>query len=110
MARAEIIEVNNAETTGLQVVINAAGDALALWRQGGSGYSMYSKRYDLASSSWETPQLIVTVARGDYYHGYPIRNPQVAIDATGNALAVWQQRDGTDYILWTSRYGPETSQ
>jgi hypothetical protein len=30
--------------------------------------------------------------------------PQVAIDANGNALAVWYQSDGATYSVWANRY------
>jgi hypothetical protein len=28
--------------------------------------------------------------------------PQVAMDASGNAVAVWQQFDGTRYTVWAN--------
>ncbi len=31
-------------------------------------------------------------------------NPQIAFDANGNALAVWEQSDGTRSNIWANRY------
>ena len=31
-------------------------------------------------------------------------NPQISIDANGNALAVWQQSDDTGKNIWSNRY------
>jgi len=31
-------------------------------------------------------------------------SPQVAFDASGNALAVWYQHDGTRANIWANRY------
>jgi hypothetical protein len=44
---------------------------------------------------WRTAQLIETDDAG---------SPQVAADAAGNALAVWQQSDGTRISIWANRY------
>src|SRR4030067_1083902 len=48
--------------------------------------------------SWGTAALIETDNAGDAY------NPQIAIDAGGNAIAVWHQHDGTRYNIWANRY------
>lgn len=34
----------------------------------------------------------------------PVRNQQVAIDANGNALAVWPHADGGNYRIWSNHY------
>jgi hypothetical protein len=31
-------------------------------------------------------------------------NSQVAVDPSGNAVAVWQQSDGTRLSVWSSRF------
>lgn len=48
--------------------------------------------------SWGTAALAETDNAGSAV------NPQIAFDASGNALAVWQQFDGTRYNIWANRY------
>lgn len=65
---------------------------------------------------WNNPQIfattspLVTVIRNG---AVPINNadsvgstdsPQIAMDAYGNAIAVWRQFDGSQYSIWANRY------
>ena len=50
-----------------------------------------------ANSGWGTAQLIETDAE-------IAAAPQVAVDGSGNAVAVWEQYDGTRYNIWSNRY------
>lgn len=47
---------------------------------------------------WRAPVLIETNDAG------PAGSPQIALDAVGNAIAVWQQPDGTTQSIWANRY------
>ena len=49
-------------------------------------------------SGWGTAVLIETDNVGNAY------NPQVAVDESGNAIAVWKQFDGTRSNIWANRY------
>jgi hypothetical protein len=40
--------------------------------------------------------------------GWTYMTPQVAIDADGNAVAVWHQSDGTRTNIWSNRYTAST--
>src|SRR4030067_957017 len=51
-----------------------------------------------ATKSWGTAALSETDNAGDA--GYP----QIAVDAGGNAIAVWYQHDGTRWNIWANRY------
>ena len=51
----------------------------------------------LTGKYWRTPQLIDINAAGAY-------NPQVAVDGSGNALAVWEQDDN----IWANYYSSAT--
>ncbi|TPW09101.1 MAG: hypothetical protein FD130_2655, partial [Halothiobacillaceae bacterium] len=51
-----------------------------------------------AGAGWGVAGLIETDNAGS------ASSPQVAIDANGNALAVWHQSDGTRYNIWANRY------
>jgi hypothetical protein len=80
-----------------QISMDAAGNAVAVWQQfDGTRYSIWARRYD-ASAGWGVPQAIETNDDGD------ATAPQVAVDATGNAVAVWRQLVGTHAGIWASR-------
>jgi len=83
-----------------RLAVNAAGEAVAVWMQpgGGFGISIWANRYTPAGG-WGTAQRISG--------GIEVpQEAQVAIDADGNATAVWQQRNdaGTNTDVWTNRY------
>ncbi|RJF96460.1 hypothetical protein D3870_21820 [Noviherbaspirillum cavernae] len=96
---AQLIETGNAGDARLpQIAFDASGNALAVWTQSdGTRYSIWSNRYT-AGSGWGTPQLVET---DNADHAF---DPQIAIDAGGNALAVWTQSDGTRVNVWANRY------
>jgi hypothetical protein len=55
---------------------------------------------------WGDAVLIETNNPGNPYgHAY---GPQVAIDANGNAVAVWYQWGGTRTNIWSNRYTPSS--
>jgi len=96
---AERIETGGDDAYSPQIALDANGNALAVWRQyDGTRYNIWANRYT-AGSGWGTAELIETVS-GDAYF------PKVAIDANGNALAVWYQSDGTRNNIWANRYTP----
>ncbi len=81
-----------------QVGVDESGNAVAVWRQSdGSRYNIWANRY-IVSSGWATAQLIETGDAGD------VGNPQVAVDRSGVAVAVWAQNDGSRYNIWANRY------
>lgn len=96
---AQLIETDNAgEAEHPRIAIDTAGNALAVWDQSdGTRYNIWANRYT-AGSGWGTAQLIETNNAGEAYA------PQIAIDTAGNALAVWQQSDGTRDNIWANRY------
>jgi hypothetical protein len=102
--QAVLIETNNAgNATGPQVAVNASGDATAVWKQhDGSRHNIWSNRYSAKTGTWATAQLIETNNSG---HAY---DAQVAMDAGGNATAVWYQSDGTRNNIWSNRYSATT--
>ncbi len=83
-----------------RIAISASGNALVVWHQNdGTFYNIWSNRYTMGTG-WGTAVLIET---GNAGHAI---NPQVAIDGTGNALAVWQQSDGAHTNIVANRYTP----
>jgi hypothetical protein len=89
-----------------QVAINASGNAVVVWQQYddvGGRYNIWSNRYTASTGLWGTPEMIETDDSGWTY-----MTPQVAIDADGNAVAVWHQSDGTRTNIWSNRYTAST--
>ena len=102
---AALIETNdtgNASTP--QIAFDTSGNALAVWGQIGgtiSSFKIWANRYTL-NSGWGTAELIDAPSDGT------ASSPQIAFDASGNALAVWMQPDlGIDNI-WANRYTRNT--
>jgi hypothetical protein len=104
---AERIERNDGEARWPQIAMDAGGDAVAVWQQCDVGdcdcfgedceysrWNVWSNRY--TSGRWGTHQPIAS-DEGD------ATRPDVAVDATGNAVAVWQQFDGTHDNIWSNR-------
>jgi hypothetical protein len=96
-----LIEASNRLALGQQVAVDASGNAHAVWLQSdGTAFRLFSNRY-IAGSGWGTPtQLSSGIGSA--------ADPQVAVDATGNAVVVFVHFDGavvgaTDSI-WARRY------
>ena len=102
---ATLIETDNAaDTFSPQVAFDASGNALAVWSQyDGTRYSIYANRFTAATSSWGMAALIETDNAGN------AGDPQIAFDGSGNALAVWEQTDGTRFNIWANRFTAATS-
>jgi hypothetical protein len=95
---AQLIETDNAgPATSPRIAMDSSGNAIAVWQQSdGTRNNIWANRY--AGGSWGTAQLIETANAGDASY------PQIAMDSSGNAIAVWQQFDGTRNNIWTNRY------
>jgi hypothetical protein len=96
---AALIETDNAGNAyASQIAFDANGNALAVWQQrDGTRFNIWSNRYT-NGTGWGTAALIETDNAGDAYA------PQIAFDASGNALAVWVQSDGTRDNIWSNRF------
>jgi hypothetical protein len=67
----------------------------------GSRTNIYSSRYT-PGTGWGTPQLIEVNNAGD------AMNADIAVNAAGQALAVWEHSDGTFKSIMSNRYVPGT--
>ncbi|HEY8368425.1 MAG TPA: hypothetical protein VIM86_03845, partial [Thermodesulfobacteriota bacterium] len=86
-----------------QVAIDETGDVMALWLQDAPTIvSLLARRYDAASGHWETAAVLV-----DDADVYLLR---LAGNASGAAVAVWLQWDGSGYSLKSRRYDPGSGQ
>ncbi len=90
-------------------VAMAAGSAIVVWEQSDAGYThIGSTRVELASGGddayWGTPTLLETNAAGN------ADSAKIAMDGTGNAIAVWRQSDGNGKNdIWANRYPAGTT-
>jgi hypothetical protein len=97
---AEPTETSTGDATNPQVAVDAQGNAIAVWvRSSGTRLDIWSNRYT-PSNGWGSAGRIETEDEGD------ARNPQVAVDAQGNTVAVWEQSEGTRLDVWSNRYTP----
>jgi hypothetical protein len=82
-----------------QVAMDPNGNAIAVWDQdGGSTYNVYANRFDATSGTWGSAQEIENSSLS-----YAVM-PHVAMDANGNAIAVWFNGDGSSYDIYANRY------
>ena len=96
---AQLIETyNSGDVSNPQVSVDSAGNAIAVWEQSdGVRNNIWSNRY-VVGTGWGIAQLIESDNTGG------ANNPQVSVDAAGDAIAVWAQWDGVRYNMWSSRY------
>jgi len=96
---ATLIEHDDAgPATDPRIATDANGNATAIWSQSDSlRYNIMANRY-VSGSGWSTATLVETDNNGD------AALPQIAVGPDGNAVAVWQQSDGTRTNIWSNRY------
>lgn len=58
----------------------------------------YTWTFTTVDGAWSSAGLIETNNAGDAW------NPRIAIDGSGNAIAVWFQSDGTRHNIWANRF------
>ncbi|MCP5101328.1 MAG: Ig-like domain-containing protein, partial [Chloroflexi bacterium] len=98
---AEMIEndnVGNAEYP--QIAVDGSGNTMAVWHQyDGTRFNIWANRY-VAGTGWDNTaaEMIENDDAGDASY------PQIAFDGSGNAIAVWDQYDGTRHNIWANRY------
>jgi hypothetical protein len=86
-----------------KVAFDASGNGMMVWYQfDGLNTSIWASRFTNATQIWSAATLIETSSAGNAVA------PQVAFDASGNALAVWDQSDGTRDNIWANRYNGST--
>ncbi|MDX1253243.1 MAG: Ig-like domain-containing protein [Gammaproteobacteria bacterium] len=97
-AAIEADDVKGHDTDNMQLAIDGAGNAIAVWQQyDGTTGNAYANRY-VAGSGWSGAQLLEAAAGA-------AADPQVAMDGAGNAIAVWRQIDNVNrYSIYANRY------
>ncbi|MEK7702833.1 MAG: M12 family metallo-peptidase [Nitrospirota bacterium] len=95
---ATLIETQEGNALFPQIAVDPTGNAIAVWQQ------VTKKRTDIwasrfvASTGWEPPLLVELNDIGNAL------SPQIAVDQTGNAIAVWQQSDKKRNSIWANRF------
>jgi hypothetical protein len=95
-----LIETNDAgAAVNVSMGMDSSGNAIAVWQQAdANGYSeIYSNRY-VVGTGWGT---VAMVEPGNYRTG-TVSIPQIAVNANGKALAVWQRYNSSGLIpsIW----------
>ncbi len=71
--------------------VDLSGNAYAVWAQdNGSANDIYAARYDVSSDTWSLPKMFDKDLDGN------AKNPYIAVNEAGDAIAVWSQEDPDD--------------
>ena len=102
------LETSDAGTVEMPAIaMNGSGNAMLVWRRSLSGNSqVWSSQYSAGSKSWSTP-VPVALPTGTANVGTAAA-PDIAIDANGNAVAVWQQYQNAIWGIWANHFSPGT--
>jgi hypothetical protein len=94
-----LIETDNVgDAQRPKIAVDGTGNAIAVWYQSdGTRDNIWANRFDAGSGAWGTAQVIETEDGNAQF-------PHIAVDGSGNALAVWQQSDGTRINIWANRF------
>lgn len=86
-------KTNTASSSGMglpRVAVNESGNAVAVWKENNllqdgvtTRLSIWSSRYTVATGQWSAAALLETNNDNDAF------TPDVGIDSSGNAIAVW---------------------
>ncbi len=104
----ERLDDGSGSTLNSEVAITPDGSAIVVWEQsvgpvGASADADILVRHYTPGTGWSSPTFMENSANS-------ARRPHVAIDSSGNAMAVWEQEDGTSTNIHARRYDNSTSQ
>lgn len=75
-----------------QLAVNAAGDAAAVWSRGAGGVFVTQVATRPAGGAWSAPQDLSPP-------GQDTGDADVALDPAGDAMAVWYEGPGANYVI-----------
>jgi hypothetical protein len=78
-----------------QVAIDQTGDAVAIWIRSSSGHDRVQAATRPPGGSFGAPESLS-------YWNLDASQPRVAIDQSGNAVAIWRARDGSNSMVQSS--------
>ncbi|MGM0564292.1 MAG: hypothetical protein ACQES2_08175 [Pseudomonadota bacterium] len=85
-----------------EVVFDASGDAIAVWKQAGNWeYNLYASRFSADTGQWGAAEQI---ENSDEYAG----KPKIAIDSSGNIIAVWRREENDIIDIYAKRYSADS--
>ncbi|HEU5075247.1 MAG TPA: hypothetical protein VFU02_13750 [Polyangiaceae bacterium] len=87
------------DETGMDpdVALDPEGNAVVVWyRESASEAHVSANRFS-PETGWGGPEIIDSASLAARY-------ARVGMDDQGNAIAVWQQKDGAEYSVWANRY------
>lgn len=85
-----------------QVAVDPSGNVVAVWeRFNGSNWIAQGARYHSASNSWSATADLSAA-------GQTAVDAQVAVDSSGNAIAVWERFNGSYTVVQASRFDAGT--
>lgn len=92
---ASLVELSAESADQPHVAYNASGHGMAVWTQfDGALTNIWAAKFDQASNTWGKADLVEAISTGNAV------GPKISVDATGNAVVVWQQRAGGDFSQW----------
>lgn len=98
---AEAVETGSGDAALPQVGMDNHGNAVAVWHQhDGTRNNVWSNRYTADAGRWGVSAVIET-DNGDIN---ALGRPTIAVNASGDAVAVWAQHDGVRTNIWANRY------
>jgi hypothetical protein len=82
---------------GMRVASDSQGDKIAVWERFDGATNIVQAAVRPAGGAWQVPANVSEAGRES-------NGAQVALDAQGNAAAVWQQFDGSNNIVHAAGY------
>ena len=90
------------------VAVDARGNALVVWNVGPldsqDAPGLMAHVYDAARNTWSLPTVLMPPGG---HHSPIIRDPQLAMDAAGNAVLAFEYQEAGDTSIWASRYSAD---
>lgn len=96
-----LLETLDGDAEFPDVAADAAGNAIATWRQfDGEADSIYAALFT-PNGGWQNPELLETVNDVSPL-GDAVGVPQIAMNAGGDAIVVWPQFDGQNFSVFVN--------
>lgn len=90
------LSVAGSDANQPQVAVDSAGLAIAVWTRNNGSNSIVQSSTSQSGGAWSTPVDLSELGQDAY-------RPQVRVDSTGLATAIWMRSNGTNFILQSSK-------
>lgn len=90
---------SGSDAYGPEVALDGRGDATAVWYEFDGNEDVVDAATRTAGGTWSAPQQLSVPS----VLGGGADEPQLAVDANGDAVAVWYQFDGINYVIEAAR-------